>query len=48
MDNTKRSRLRRTGSTAGLVGLVAVFSTGCTAAEVDQFITLLRIIGIFI
>jgi hypothetical protein len=31
-----------------LAAVVAIFSTGCTAAEIDQFMTLLKIIGLFI
>jgi hypothetical protein len=41
-------RLRSTGSMAALAAVVAVFSTGCTPAEIDQFLTILKIIGIFI
>lgn len=41
-------RLRSTGSMAALAAVVAIFSTGCTAAEIDQFMTLLKIIGFFI
>jgi|JI9StandDraft_1071089.scaffolds.fasta_scaffold178411_2 hypothetical protein len=42
------NRLRSTGSMAALAAVVAIFSTGCTAAEIDTFLTLLKIIGIFI
>jgi len=51
MDTTTTAttqRLRSTGSMAALAAVVAMFSTGCSAAEVDQFLTLLRIIGFFI
>jgi hypothetical protein len=41
-------RLRSTGSMAALTAVVALFSTGCTAAEIDQFLTLLKIIGLFV
>ena len=44
----RTTRLRSTGSMAALAAVVAVFSTGCTPAEIDQFLTLLKIIGIFI
>jgi hypothetical protein len=45
---TTTTRLRSTGSMALLAAVVAIVSTGCTAAEIDTFLTLLRIIGIFI
>mgnify|MGYP001367550457 CR=1 FL=1 len=51
MDTTtaaQTNRLRSTGTMAALVAVVAIFSTGCTAAEIDQFLTLLKIIGFFI
>ena len=48
MDTTtaaQTNRLRSTGTMAALVAVVAIFSTGCTAAEIDQFLTLLKIIA---
>lgn len=48
MSTTTTTRLRSTSSMALLTAVVAIFSTGCTAAEIDQFLTLLRIIGLFI
>jgi hypothetical protein len=46
--SAQTKRLRSTGSMAALAAVVAVFSTGCTPAEIDQFLTILKIIGIFI
>lgn len=48
MTTTTTTRVRSTSSMALLAAVVAIFSTGCTAAEIDQFLTLLRIIGLFI
>jgi hypothetical protein len=42
------NRLRSAGSMTVLAAIVAVVSTGCTPAEIDTFLTLLRIIGLFI
>ncbi len=42
------NRLRSTGSMAALAAVVAFFSTGSAAAEIYTFLTLLKIIGIFI
>jgi hypothetical protein len=48
MTAAQTNRLRSTGTMAALVAVVAIFSTGCTAAEIDQFLTLLKIIGFFV
>lgn len=45
---TTATRVRSTSSMALLAALVAVVSTGCSAAEIDTFLTLLRILGFFI
>lgn len=41
-------RVRRAAMTAGAVGTVAITSTGCTPEEINNLITILRIIGWFI
>ncbi|MFN7148424.1 MAG: hypothetical protein ACK4V6_02985 [Microthrixaceae bacterium] len=45
---TSTKRLRSAGTMTALAAVVALFSTGCTQAEIDSLLTLLRILGWFI
>jgi hypothetical protein len=51
MDTTttaSTSRLRNASTMTALAAVVALFSTGCTQAEIDGFLAILRILGWFI
>lgn len=48
MTGHQAARLRSAGSMTALAAVVAVLSTGCTAAEFDTLMTILKIIGLFI
>lgn len=45
---TSTTRLRNVSTMTALAAVVVVFSTGCTQAEIDGLLTLLRILGWFI
>lgn len=45
---TSPSRLRNASTMTALAAVVALFSTGCTQAEIDGFLAVLRILGWFI
>lgn len=40
--------MKRRLASVAMVGGVAVFSTGCTTEEVNNFLNLLKIVGFFI
>lgn len=45
---TSTTRLRSASTMTALAAIVALVSTGCTQAEVNNLLTLLRVLGWFI